>query len=96
MPNVSNKKLKRPAGVSSHGMFGDLDDLCKLDPSKDGKYDEAGESKEPKVEDEFEPIINSEKYMTKEDDHIKKTDIPERMQVSALLMYTCKLSNIHI
>ncbi|KAI7756051.1 hypothetical protein M8C21_012254, partial [Ambrosia artemisiifolia] len=40
------------------------------------------ESKEAKVEDEFEPIINSEKFMTKEDDHIKKTDAPERMQIS--------------
>nr|GEW70180.1 hypothetical protein [Tanacetum cinerariifolium] len=39
-------------------------------------------SKKPKVKDEFEPIVNSEKYLTKEDDNIRKTDILERMQRS--------------
>nr|GEX72915.1 transcription elongation factor SPT6 homolog [Tanacetum cinerariifolium] len=38
-------------------------------------------SKKPKVKDEFEPIVNSDKYLTKEDDNIRKTDILERMQV---------------
>ncbi|KAD6119651.1 hypothetical protein E3N88_10922 [Mikania micrantha] len=82
MPNVSKKKSKKQAGVSSHDIFGDLDEFCNLGPTKVNKYDETSESKEAKAEDEFEPIINSEKYMTKKDDHIEKTDIPERMQIS--------------
>ncbi|KAI3786502.1 hypothetical protein L1987_40238 [Smallanthus sonchifolius] len=81
MPNVRKKKSKQRAGESSHDIFGDLDELCKLGPTRVSKYGETRESKEAKVEDEFEPIINSEKYMTKKDGHIKKTDIPERMQI---------------
>ncbi|KAJ0742822.1 putative tex-like protein, HTH domain superfamily [Helianthus annuus] len=81
-PNDCKKKSKQPAEASSRDIFGDLDDLCNLGPTKVSKFDETSESKDAKVEDEFEPIINSEKYMTKKDDHIKKTDAPERMQIS--------------
>ncbi|GJU83290.1 hypothetical protein Tco_1285655 [Tanacetum coccineum] len=44
-------------------------------------YNVQSRSKKPKVKNEFEPIVNSEKYLTKEDDNIRKTDILERMQV---------------
>ncbi|GFY84272.1 DNAJ heat shock N-terminal domain-containing protein [Actinidia rufa] len=37
---------------------------------------------ERRFEDEFEPIVLSEKYMTEKDNHIRKEDIPERMQIS--------------
>lgn len=47
-----------------------------------GRQDESGEWKEKRLEDEFEPIILSEKYMTEKDERIRKIDIPERMQVS--------------
>nr|GEY68719.1 transcription elongation factor SPT6 homolog [Tanacetum cinerariifolium] len=47
-------------------------------------------TKKPKVKDEFEPIVNSEKYLTKEDDNIRKTDILERMQLLDKPTYLCK------
>lgn len=39
------------------------------------------EYRETRLEDEFEPIVLSEKYMTEQDDQIRELDIPERMQV---------------
>lgn len=92
--NASNdrkKKSTQSAGASSNDIFGDLDEFSKVN-----KYDETSESKEAKVEDEFEPIINSETYMTKKDDQIKKTDIPERMQVFVLITYIRKVPIIHL
>lgn len=52
-----------------------------MGPENVSKYSEPNESKEKKVEDEFEPILVPEKYMIKKDEHIRETDIPERMQV---------------
>ena len=79
-----NKKKPRPApGVSSsalqeaHEIFGDVDELLQL--RKQGL--DSGEWRERRLEDEFEPIILSEKYMTEKDDRIREIDIPERMQV---------------
>ncbi|XP_024981876.1 transcription elongation factor SPT6 homolog [Cynara cardunculus var. scolymus] len=88
---VDKKKSRQAPGVSSSSMqgandiFGDLDDLLikyKLEPANVSRYDEATKLKEKKLEDEFEPIILSDKYMTKKDDHIRKIDIPERIQIS--------------
>jgi len=42
---------------------------------------EMSEYRETRLEDEFEPIVLSEKYMTEQDDQIRELDIPERMQV---------------
>jgi transcription elongation factor SPT6 len=42
---------------------------------------EKNDNRETKLEDEFEPIVLSEKYMTEKDDGIRGLDIPERMQV---------------
>ncbi|XAR62643.1 hypothetical protein NMG60_11017483 [Bertholletia excelsa] len=47
-----------------------------------GKYDESGEWRDRRLEDEFEPIVLSEKYMTEKDDQIREIDVPERMQIS--------------
>lgn len=46
-----------------------------------GAGDSAGWG-EKRLEDEFEPFIISEKYMTPKDDIIRETDIPERIQVT--------------
>lgn len=79
-----NKKKSRQApGVSSsalqeaHEIFGDVDELLQL--RKQGL--DSGEWRERRLEDEFEPIILSEKYMTEKDDRMREIDIPERMQV---------------
>ncbi|XP_010922250.1 transcription elongation factor SPT6-like [Elaeis guineensis] len=85
-------KKRRPRqalGVSSsalqeaHEIFGDVDELLML--RKQGLARGAGDSAgwgEKRLEDEFEPFIISEKYMTPKDDIIRETDIPERIQVS--------------
>ncbi|CAE5962322.1 unnamed protein product [Arabidopsis arenosa] len=58
-------------------IFGDPEELLKL-RRKDLAYNEKIERK---LEDEFEPIVLSEKYMTEKDDEIRKLDVPERMQI---------------
>ncbi|KAJ8759840.1 hypothetical protein K2173_009941 [Erythroxylum novogranatense] len=85
---VRRKKMKRrksrqAPGVSSsalqeaHEIFGDVDELLLL--RKQGL--ESTEWREKRLEDEFEPIVLSEKYMTEKDEQIRATDIPERMQI---------------
>nr|POF00640.1 transcription elongation factor spt6 like [Quercus suber] len=75
---------RRAPGVSSsalqeaHEIFGDVDELLQL--RKQGL--DSTEWRERRLEDEFEPIVLSEKYMTEKDDQIKELDIPERMQIS--------------
>ncbi|KAK6928905.1 Spt6, SH2 domain [Dillenia turbinata] len=85
------KKSRQAPGVSSsamqeaHDIFGDVDELLKLrkeELARSSRYDESGEYKERRLEDEFEPSILSEKYMTEKDDQIREVDIPERMQIS--------------
>ena len=58
-------------------IFGEVDELLAI--RKQGL--ESSEWKERRLEDEFEPSILSEKYMTEKDDQIRMTDVPERMQV---------------
>lgn len=43
--------------------------------------DRHGETGERSLEDQFDPSILSEKYMTEKDDQIREIDVPERMQV---------------
>ncbi|KAK6933979.1 Spt6, SH2 domain, partial [Dillenia turbinata] len=85
------KKSRQAPGVSSsamqeaHDIFGDVDELLNLrkeELARSSRYDESGEYKERRLEDEFEPTILSEKYMTEKDDQIREVDIPERMQIS--------------
>lgn len=88
---INKKKFRQAPGVSSsaiqeaHDIFGDVEEILlsrKKGLERINRYDEAGEWKEKKIEDEFEPIILSEKYMTENDDRIREIDIPERMQIS--------------
>lgn len=88
---VNKKKSRQASGVSSsalqeaHDIFGDVDELLlrrKQDRAKSGKHDESGEWSERRLEDEFDPTILAEKYMTEKDEHIRKIDVPERMQLS--------------
>lgn len=80
---LKRKKSRQAPGVSSsalqeaHDIFGDVDELLQL--RKQGM--DSGEWRERRLEDEFEPIVLSEKYMTEKDDQIRELDIPERMQV---------------
>lgn len=57
-------------------IFGDVDE--KLRQRKEGlKSDDPHRD----LEDEFEPFIVTEKYMTRDDQQIRETDVPERIQV---------------
>lgn len=77
------KKSRQAPGVSSsaleeaHEIFGDVDDLLQL-----RKHSlQTSEMREARLEDEFEPAVLSEKYMTERDDKIRDLDVPERKQV---------------
>ncbi|KAL5707704.1 Transcription elongation factor spt6 [Ranunculus cassubicifolius] len=87
----TNKKKSRQApGVSASALdeardiFGDPEDYMarrKAGLEKAARYDQNGDLKEGKLEDEFEPSILDEKYLTEKDRFIREYDIPERMQV---------------
>ncbi|XP_059668271.1 transcription elongation factor SPT6 homolog [Cornus florida] len=88
---LNKKKSRQAPGVSSsalqeaHDIFGDVDELLRLRKqglAKMSRHNDSGEFRERRIEDEFEPIILSEKYMTEKDDTIREIDIPERMQIS--------------
>lgn len=86
---MKKKKNRQAPGISSsalqeaHDIFGDVEELLQL--RKQGL--ESSEWRERRLEDEFEPIILAEKYMTEKDDQIKMTDVPERMQVNVHLSF---------
>ncbi|XP_054811877.1 transcription elongation factor SPT6 homolog isoform X2 [Prosopis cineraria] len=81
---LKRKKARQAPGVSSSALqeaqelFGDVDEL--LQSRKQSL--ELREYRETRLEDEFEPVVLSEKYMTEKDDQIRELDIPERMQIS--------------
>ncbi|XWS08222.1 hypothetical protein CRYUN_Cryun41cG0061200 [Craigia yunnanensis] len=81
---MKNKKSRQATGASQSALkeaqdiFGDVDELLLL--RKQGI--DSNEWKERRLEDQFEPTVLSEKYMTEKDDQIRMTDIPERMQIS--------------
>lgn len=81
---LKKKKSRQAPGVSStalqeaHEIFGDVDELLQLRKRELDTH----EWREKRLEDEFEPIVISEKYMTEKDDQIREIDMPERMQVS--------------
>ncbi|KAG8068194.1 hypothetical protein GUJ93_ZPchr0005g15226 [Zizania palustris] len=83
-------KPRRPAaGVSSsalqeaHDIFGDVDELLALRKQElERDAANSGELRGNRLEDEFEPFILAEKYMTPKDEHIRENDVPERMQLS--------------
>ncbi|KAK8629741.1 hypothetical protein V6N13_078570 [Hibiscus sabdariffa] len=81
---MKNKKSRHAFDVSSSALkeaqdiFGDVDELLLL--RKQGL--DYSDQKERRLEDQFEPTVLSEKYMTERDDEIRMIDIPERMQIS--------------
>uniref|UniRef100_A0ACD5ZST6 Uncharacterized protein n=1 Tax=Avena sativa TaxID=4498 RepID=A0ACD5ZST6_AVESA len=93
--NAFKRPVRHAAGVSqaalqeAHDLFGDVDELLAR-RTKDLKRAAAnsGESRGNRLEDEFDPIILSEKYMTPKDEQIRRKDIPERMQLSEELSGT--------
>ncbi|PQP93583.1 transcription elongation factor SPT6-like [Prunus yedoensis var. nudiflora] len=80
---LKRKKFREAPGVSSsslheaHEIFGDVDELLQL--RKQGS--DSNECRDRKLEDEFEPSVLSEKYMTEKDDQIRELDVPERIQI---------------
>ncbi|CAM0913303.1 unnamed protein product [Alopecurus aequalis] len=76
-------------GVSSsafeeaRGIFGKVDELLER-RRKDLERAAANSSelRGNRLADEFEPAILADKYMTARDEQIRKTDVPERMQLS--------------
>uniref|UniRef100_A0A0D9UXY2 Transcription elongation factor spt6 n=1 Tax=Leersia perrieri TaxID=77586 RepID=A0A0D9UXY2_9ORYZ len=84
------KKQRRPAaGVSSsalqeaHDIFGDVDELLALRKQElERDAANSAEMRGNRLEDEFEPFILAEKYMTPKDEQIRENDVPERMQLS--------------
>ncbi|KAL7097644.1 hypothetical protein ACP275_10G156800 [Erythranthe tilingii] len=80
------KKSRQRPGISSsalqeaHEIFGDVEDLLRL--RKLEVRDKFDETHEGSLEDQFDPSILSEKYMTEKDNEIRKLDVPERMQKS--------------
>lgn len=85
---LKKKKPGQAPGVSSyalqeaHEIFGDVDELLMLRKQSLASSVGDGSWGEKKLEDEFEPFILSEKYMTPKDDVIRETDVPERIQAT--------------
>ncbi|KAM0824171.1 hypothetical protein ACQ4PT_070373 [Festuca glaucescens] len=86
---VKRKPLRQAAGVSSsalqeaHDIFGDVDELLALRKQElERDAINSGEMRGNRLEDEFEPFILAEKYMTPKDEQIKENDVPERIQLS--------------
>ena len=86
---VKRKPLRQAAGVSSsalqeaHDIFGDVEELLALRKQElERDAINSGELRGNRLEDEFEPFILAEKYMTPKDEQIKENDVPERIQVN--------------
>ncbi|KAG6427914.1 hypothetical protein SASPL_112161 [Salvia splendens] len=75
LPGISSSALQE-----AHEIFGDVEDLLRL--RKIDVRGRFGETSESSLEDQFDPSVLSEKYMTEKDDQIREIDIPERMQIS--------------
>ena len=81
------KKYRQGSDISAlrdaSEIFGDVDELLLI--RKKGLA--SSERVERRLEDEFEPTVLSDKYMTGKDDEIRQLDMPERMQVRSLLQF---------
>lgn len=71
----------------AHDIFGDVDELLKLWEIRLEKMGSISNKetvgwKENRLEDEFEPSILSEKYITKQDDEVRDAYDLERMHVN--------------
>ncbi|AEE34373.1 global transcription factor group B1 [Arabidopsis thaliana] len=80
--NSKKKKYRQGSDITAmrdaNEIFGDVDELLTI--RKKGLA--SNQRMERRLEDEFEPTVLSEKYMTGNDDEIRQLDIPERMQIS--------------
>ncbi|CAK9143041.1 unnamed protein product [Ilex paraguariensis] len=83
-------KLRQLSGVSTAALaeaqdiFGDVDeflDLRKKGLARSDIHSDSGRGRR-NLEDEYEPSILVEKYMTERDDRIRQIDLPERIQIS--------------
>jgi transcription elongation factor SPT6 len=73
--------LFKSALQEAHDIFGDVEDLLerrKMELEREAAN--SGEMRGNVLEDEFEPFILAEKYMTTKDEQLKEN---ERMQVCA-------------
>lgn len=77
--------MSSTALMEAQEIFGDVDELLSR-RKQDLERDDTSRFAPKLIEDEFEPFILSEKYMTPKDDIIRETDVPERLQV-VLLSY---------
>lgn len=82
---ANKKRSRQTAGVPSSALdealsiFGDVEDaLIKFNDKQNRRYNDLGEKT---LEDQFEPSILSEKYLTQKDCKIRDADVPERIQV---------------
>lgn len=85
--------MRHARGISSSTLqeareIFDIDELVKRRQQVIARAaTDAGSFGEKKLEDEFEPFVLSEKYMTPKDDAIRETDVPERIQVLSVFSY---------
>ncbi len=85
------QKQKRKTGSGPLGqdrdhavdLFGEFfdDDFEEQDMDEDRNKDSRGMPETNKLEDLYEPALIEQFYMSKEDDRIRKTDVPERLQI---------------
>jgi transcription elongation factor SPT6 len=67
----------------AHELFGDVDELlARRTEDLERAAANSSELRGNRLEDEFDPITLEERYMTERDEKIKRTDVPERMQVN--------------
>jgi transcription elongation factor SPT6 len=69
--------------MEAQEIFGDVDELLSR-RKQDLERDDTSRFAPKQIEDEFEPFILSEKYMTPKDDIIRESDVPERLQVGLI------------
>ncbi|KAI5078919.1 hypothetical protein GOP47_0006590 [Adiantum capillus-veneris] len=62
-----------------YGLTGERGDEENEDEGREGYH--MGRSSKKKLEEEFEPSILEERYMTERDNRIRETDVPERLQL---------------
>ncbi|KAG9454791.1 hypothetical protein H6P81_007695 [Aristolochia fimbriata] len=80
---ISKKNSRRAPGIASaalqeaHDLFGDVDELLQVRKEGLARRNDMHRA----FEDEFEPFILEEKFMTKKDNRIRETDVPERIQL---------------
>ncbi|KAI3888192.1 hypothetical protein MKW92_031893, partial [Papaver armeniacum] len=86
LPSETSTGVSSSALQEAHDIFGDVDELLML--RKKGL--------KRRIEDEFEPFILSEKYMTEKDEVIRDLDVPERIQISEESTGSASTEQMHV